>query len=186
MVEAALPDLLRRAQAGQPEAIGALFDQHHAAIFRFLWARLGERALAEDLTGEVFVRMLQALPNYQPTAPFRAWLYRIARNLLVDHYRRSAQRPTTELAAVETVAAPEADPLRLTDEALTAARLRQALAGLEDAQRETLTLRFLAGYSLAETAAALDKTEGAIKALQHRGLAALRRVLAEESTQVLP
>jgi len=81
-------DLAALARRGDVNAIGALYDRHHEALFRYIWSRVGERETAEDMTGEVFTRMLAALPRYQPTAtPFRAWLYRIAHNLVVDHYR---------------------------------------------------------------------------------------------------
>lgn len=171
------------AQRGDMQALGALYDQHQDAIFRYLWARLGERPLAEDLTGEVFTRMLTALPNYRPEAPFRAWLYRIARNLLFDHYRRQPRAPLP-LHSAEAHSAPDADPVTLAEATLTVERLHRALAALEENQRDVVTLRFLSGFSLQETAAALNKTEAAIKALQHRGLAALRLALSAE--QVTP
>jgi RNA polymerase sigma-70 factor (ECF subfamily) len=173
-------ELVSRAQRGDTEAAGQLYDQHQAAIFRYLWARLGDHSLAEDLTGEVFLRMLGALSNYRAqAAPFRAWLYRIARNLLVDHARRSEVRAALPLEAAEAHGALEADLLTLVDHRLSRAQLHHALGRLDEAQREVVTLRFLAGLSLNETAAALEKTEAAIKALQHRGLATLRQALAE-------
>lgn len=176
--------LIARAQRGDVEAIGTLYDQHQNAVFRYLWARLGQRPLAEDLTGEVFMRMLTALPNYRPTAPFRAWLYRIARNLLIDHYRKRGQATTLPLETAEPQPAADADLLTVVEQTLTINRLQKALAHLEETQREVVTLRFLAGLSLQETAAALDKTEAAIKALQHRGLAALRQALTEEQVSL--
>jgi RNA polymerase sigma-70 factor (ECF subfamily) len=179
MVDPHRPDIILRAQRGDVDAIGTLYDQHQDAIFRYLWARLGERQTAEDLTGDVFMRMLSALPNYRPTAPFRAWLYRIARNLLVDHFRKHAQAPVP-LHHAEVRVAPEADPVTIAEQTLTIERLHRALLKLDEVQREVVTLRFLSGLSLQETAAALEKTEPAIKALQHRGLAALRQALAEE------
>lgn len=174
-------DVVARAQKGDADAVGLLYDQHQEAVFRYLWARLGERQTAEDLTGEVFLRMLGALPNYQVTAiPFRAWLYRIARNLLVDHYRRTGARPSLPLEVAEAVRAPDPDPLVRVVQQLSVEKLHRALARLDDAQRDVVTLRFLSGLSLQETAATLEKTEAAVKALQHRGLAALRQALADE------
>lgn len=173
-------ELVVRAQKGDVEAVGLLFDEHQAAIFRYLWARLADRHTAEDLTGEVFVRMVTALPGYQVTSvPFRAWLYRIARNLLVDHYRRTGPRAPLPLQAAHDQSAPESDPIQLAEQRLSLAQLQRALAGLDEAQRDVVALRFLSGLSLAETAAALDRTEAAVKALQHRGLAALRQALTE-------
>lgn len=172
-------DWVTRAQRGDGRAVEQLYDFHHPAILRYLWARLGDQALAEDLTGEVFLRMVAALPGYRPqTAPFRAWLYRIARNLLVDHVRQAGRRPAVPLEAAAAQPDAGADIAALVEHRLTQAQLHQALGRLDDAQREVVTLRFLAGLSLNETAAALEKTEAAVKALQHRGLAALRQALA--------
>jgi RNA polymerase sigma-70 factor (ECF subfamily) len=174
-------EIVARAQRGEPEAAGLLYDAHQAAIFRYLWFRLGERETAEDLTGEVFIRMLEALPRYRPTAtPFRAWLYRIARNLAIDYGRRAGQTTTIALEEVLAEHDPAHDPAQQVDQRLSLEALRTALAKLEAEQREVVTLRFLAGLSLRETAAVVDKTEAAVKALQHRGLAALNQTLNEE------
>ena len=174
------PDIVARAQQGEAQAIGALYDQHHEALFRYVWARVGERQTAEDLTSDTFLRMLAALPRYRPAqAPFRAWLYRIAHNVVIDHYRQAAHRKTVPLADVEQHAAPHADPAAHIDETLTLERLHRALPQLDGAQGEVVALRFLSGLSLQETAAVLGKTEMAVKALQHRGLLALRQALTE-------
>jgi RNA polymerase sigma-70 factor (ECF subfamily) len=174
-------EIVTLAQRGDVQAIGALYDQNHEALFRYVWARVGEKQLAEDLTGDVFMRMLDALPRYRPSgAPFRAWLYRIARNLLVDHYRKAKTRAAAPLNEAEARSAPDDDPTFMIEQKLSVEHLQRALAGLDDMQREVVTLRFLSGLSLQEAAAALDKTEAAVKALQHRGLAALRDALHEQ------
>ena len=178
MAEPGQTDLVTRAQGGDAEAIGQLYDQHHEALFRYVWARVGERPLAEDLTGEVFMRMLNALPRYRATtAPFRAWLYQIARNLLVDHYRKMSGQSLVPLHEAETTGVEAGDIATLVEQQLTLERVHQALARLDETQREVVTLRFLSGLSLQEVAAALGKTENAVKALQHRGLMALREML---------
>lgn len=180
MAEPGGADLVARAQAGDAEAIGQLYDQHHEALFRYVCARVGERQLAEDLTGEVFMRMLNALPRYRATAaPFRAWLYQIARNLLVDHYRKVSGQVMLPLQQAETAEVEPGDIAALVEQQLTLERVHQALVLLDETQREVVTLRFLSGLSLQEVAAALGKTEAAIKALQHRGLAALREILTQ-------
>ncbi len=171
-------ELVTRAQAGEADAIGRLYDQHHTEIFRYLWARVGERPLAEDLTGEVFIRMLTGLPRYRPSAaPFRAWLYQIARNLLIDHYRKIGKRTMVSLSHAETIKDGTPELVTLIDQRLTMERVHRALTRLDEAQREVVTLRFLSGRSLQEVAQTLNKTENAVKALQHRGLATLRQVL---------
>ncbi|MFZ6028718.1 MAG: RNA polymerase sigma factor [Chloroflexota bacterium] len=155
-----------------------LYQAHHAHIFRFIWSRLHDVQQAEDLTGEVFYRMVSHLPGYrQRDIPFRAWLYRIARNLLIDHHRKErithAPIETAEKKAGEVSAEERVETL------LTLARVQQALTTLEPQLREAVELRFLAGLSLEEVALTMDKSVAAVKALQHRGLVALRARLKE-------
>lgn len=169
------PELISLAQQGNDEAIGALYDAHCLAVLRYFQARLGHRPTAEDLTGEVFRRMLTGLPRYRAIdLPFRAWLFRIAHNLLVDLYRRENGRTMVPLAEVENVSDGEADPVSTVEHKLTMEHAYQALSELEPPQRDVLALRFLSGLSLKETALALSRTEDAIQALQRRGLMALR------------
>jgi RNA polymerase sigma-70 factor (ECF subfamily) len=170
-------ELVTRAQRGEVNAIGRLYDRHRESIFRYLWIRLDDRPLAEDLTGDVFMRMLDALPRYRVQGlPFRAWLYRIAHNLLVDYFRKMNHQATVPLDAVEEQGT-EDDPDRTIEHRLLSERLQVALLRLEPTQCEVIVLRFLAGLSLQETALTLGKTEAAIKALQHRGLSGLRQAL---------
>jgi RNA polymerase sigma-70 factor, ECF subfamily len=170
-------ELIARAQRGEVNAIGRLYDRHRESIFRYLWIRLDDRQLAEDLTGDVFMRMLAALPRYRLQGlPFRAWLYRIAHNLLVDYFRKMNHQATLPLDAVEDQGT-EDDPGRTMEQILLSERLQMALLRLEPTQCEVVVLRFLAGLSLQETALTLGKTEAAIKALQHRGLNGLRHAL---------
>jgi RNA polymerase sigma-70 factor (ECF subfamily) len=180
MAEPEMAALAARAQRGEVDAIGALYDQNHAALFRYVWSRVSDRALAEELTGDVFMRMLAALPNYRPSAaPFRAWLYRIAHNRLVDYYRKENGHTAVPLEQAEAQSA-EDDPAALVEQTLTVERVHRALADMDEPQRAVVALRFLSGLSLEETATVLNKTESAVKALQHRGLAALRKALAQE------
>jgi len=175
------PDLVARAQGGDVDAIGALYDQHHESIFRYVWLRVGDRHLAEDLTGDVFMRMLAALPHYQAVGlPFQAWLYRIARNLLVDHYRKENNRVSVPLDTIEDSYEGEEDPTSAFDRKLDTQRLHRALSQLDQSHREVVVLRFVSGLSLREVALTLDRTEAAVKALQHRGLVALRLTLSQE------
>jgi len=185
MPEQSDTDVVLRAQGGNVDAVGALYDQHHESIFRYVWARVGDRRLAEDLTGDVFTRMVAALPAYRPTGlPFRAWLYRIAHNRLVDHFRQDSRRAPIPLDAIEDERAGEDDPLSTVEQKLDVERVQRALLQLDQTHREVVMLRFVCGLSLKEVALALDKTEGAIKSLQHRGLTALRHALAQEQVAV--
>lgn len=175
------PEVLALAQRGDEAAIGVLYDSHCQAVFRYFKARLGYQQTAEDLTGEVFRRMLTGLPRYRAIdLPFRAWLFRIAHNLLVDHYRQESGHTVVSLQDAENVSADEINPASVVEQKLTMEQAHRALSDLEPAQRDVLALRFLSGLSLKETALAMSRTEDAIKALQRRGLAALRVSLAME------
>ncbi|MCB9422126.1 MAG: sigma-70 family RNA polymerase sigma factor [Ardenticatenaceae bacterium] len=171
-------NLVVRAQKGDVDAVGALYDAHHQPIFRYVCSRVGDRLLAEDLTGEIFTRMVTGLPDFTPTAvPFRAWLYRIARHLIIDHHRLENGRIDSALDAIENSDSESDPPGVIVDQQLTQERIRAALARIDSAQQEVVILRFIAGLSLAETAQTLDKTVPAVKSLQHRGLTALRAFL---------
>ncbi len=173
--------VVARAQMGEAEAVSLLYEAHQPAIFRYVWSRLQERRAAEDLTGEVFLRMLEALPRYRSsTTPFRAWLYRIARNLIIDWGRRNRHDRLATPEETQADPAPDSDLEHKVEARLSLEALRAALMQLEASQREVVTLRFLAGFSLHETAAAVNKTEAAVKALQHRGLAVLSQILNQE------
>ena len=174
-------EVVTRAQGGDVDAIGALYDQHHDSIFRYVWSRVGDRHLAEDLTGDVFAQMLTALPNYRPSGtPFRGWLYRIAHNRLVDHFRKENLRARVPLDAIEDRRADDGDPTSTVEHRLDVERVQRALSHLDGSHREVVVLRFVCGLSLKEVALALDKSEAAIKSSQHRGLTALRQALAQE------
>ena len=172
-------ELIVKAQKGESGAAGRLYDRHHLSIFRYIYARTSHRQVAEDLTGEVFIRMVRHLPNYEERGiPFRAWLYRIAGNLIKDYYRRNKNVPLP-LSVVEEIKAPVTAPDRIVEQVLTMASVQRALATIDETQRDVVILRFLAGMSLKEVALTLDKSVGAVKSLQHRGLAALRIALKQ-------
>ena len=168
--------LLARLRANDDTALAELYDQFAPAIYAYCYRRVGERHMAEDLTSDVFVRALAAIQKgrfAQTSLP--AWLYRIAHNLVVDHYRRANPDivPLEEWApAPDNV--PEAVRRRQQQE-----WLGNAMQQLTDEQQQTLALRFGQGYSAIETARLMGKTEEAIRALQHRALAALRRIMGE-------
>jgi RNA polymerase sigma-70 factor (ECF subfamily) len=180
--------LVRAAQAGDGAAFGVLYERHFDRIYGYLAYHLGDPDAAEDATGQVFLRALEALPRYRPTgAPVRAWLYRIAHNLVIDAHRRRHRRPETTLIdghADGLVADGHADGRRLGDPAgwLAEKVAREALVAAVDdltaLQRQVILLKFAGGMSNAEVAAVLDRTEGAVKALQHAGLRSLQRRLA--------
>lgn len=178
MLEMQKVDWLIRAQRGDPVVLGELFERFYPGVFRYLYYRVGDKHIAEDLTSEVFLRVLSALPGFRPqTIAFRAWIYQIARNLSIDHYRRSNHRQELELG--EDLPVESADPLKMVEQGLTAERLYQALTMLPDSQRDVIILRFINGMPIGDVAQALHKSEDAIKGLQRRALNALRDQLAE-------
>jgi RNA polymerase sigma-70 factor (ECF subfamily) len=179
-------ELVERAQSGDVAAIGELYDRHHQDFFRFAWSRLGNRQAAEDLTGDLFTRMVKNLGGYRLGAvPFRAWLYRIARNLVVDYHRKHGRYQQVSLDQTENVAQLLGEdghspyPETAVEKQLTFDQVRKALESIDETQREVVILRFLAGLSLKETADTLQKSVPAVKSLQYRGLAALRIATSE-------
>jgi RNA polymerase sigma-70 factor, ECF subfamily len=173
-------DVIARAQRGSPEHTGMLYARYYQAIYRYLFYRTGDEQTAEDLTGEVFLKMVQALPAYRfETTPFQAWLFQVARNLAIDHYRRNSAHPVIEVN--EDLDRDESDLESDTDIRLTSDCLAKALGQLEETQRDVIVLRFIEQMPIAAVALVLHKSEDAVKALQRRGLIALRRLL--ESTE---
>ncbi len=178
MAEVTHGDPIQRARMGDQNAIGALYEQYHLPVFRYLYYRTGDLHAAEDLTAEVFIRMIRSLPGYQPRdVPFLAWLFQIARNLSIDHYRKAGSGRMVPLE--ETLPARNADPTHAVDRRLTSQKLAEALHTLNDDQRDVIVLRFVTGMSIGETAQALAKSEDAVKGLQRRALTALRQILSE-------
>lgn len=181
MASSSISDVITRAQSGDLDALGELFDLHHQAVFQYLRSRVNDHHLAEDLTGEVFKRMLTNLYQYRTrTQPFRAWLFRIAHNLMVDHFRREGKHLHPPLVEQEFPDDDEGNPVLKVEMNQAVEQVFQALAVLEPLQRDVLALRFLSGLSLQEVAFILNRTEDSIKAHQRRGLAALRIALAQD------
>jgi RNA polymerase sigma-70 factor (ECF subfamily) len=168
--------LILQAKQGDKQAIAELYSGHVDAIYRYVWPRVRDDAVAEDLTAQVFLKALEGLPAYEPSGkPFLAWLYRIAYARVVDHWRKQERRATLPLD--DTLPAREPRPgelLEAEDDWITAIDL---LAQLTDDQQEVLMLRFIGEMSLSEVAETMGKTLGATKAVQHRALASLARLL---------
>ncbi len=171
-------DLILRAQNGDTAVIGAIYERYHISVYRYLYYRIGDRQAAEDLTSDVFLRMIRSIPAYRPrSVTFQAWLFQIARNIAIDHYRKMKFRNHAELE--ENMADKEDSLDASVDRNMTSTHLKQALARLTEDQRDVLVMRFVANMPIAQVAQALHKSEDAIKSLQRRGLFALRAILAE-------
>lgn len=173
-------ELLTAAMNFDEGALGELYDRYEAKIYSYIYRRTGEPALAEDLTAQVFLKMLEAIrKNKAWQSSFSGWLYRIAHNLVIDYYRR---RDRQQQVSIDDMIIPaEGDsPVRFAELRLDAEKLRSAIRSLTDEQAEVLSLRFFEGYSISEVATMMDKTDGAIKALQYRAVATLRHILEKE------
>jgi RNA polymerase sigma-70 factor (ECF subfamily) len=169
-------DLVFRAQKGSAEAIGELFELYHQPIFRYLYYRTSDPNTAEDLTGDVFLRMVRALPGYRiQNLPFQAWLFQIARNVAIDHYRKNSNHPEVEFH--ENIPAAAGDPDTVLELTLTSEILKQALIRLNEDQRDVILLRFVEQMPIALVAQTLHKSEDAVKGLQRRALMALKEYL---------
>jgi len=169
------PALRERAAALDPAALSEIYDLFSGKIYSYIYHRTGDGAASEDLTGEVFVRMLEAIQQDRTwTATLQGWLYRIAHNLVVDHFRRQSKRDGPELD--ERWMAPVM-PAQTFEGLFYSNQLRAAMRHLTEEQQQVIVLKFVEDLPNAQVAEILGKTEGAIKALQHRGLAALRRVM---------
>jgi RNA polymerase sigma-70 factor (ECF subfamily) len=173
-------ELVARGQQGDRDALEELYLIHFDRIYSYLHVSVGNRHDAEDLTTQTFLKMLEKIGTFKwQSAPFSAWLFRIAHNLAMDHFRArrrwqpeeevpeqpGEEEPSAELTAMQTIG--RESMLKLIDR-------------LSPEQQQVLTLKFVFNLPNAEVAAILDKTEGAIKSLQHRALVSLQKQIAQQ------
>jgi len=179
MDDETLDRLVAEAQRGNPEAFGRIFDAYAGPIHRFIASRVNRPSDAEDLTQLVFVKALEALPRYEARGiPFGGWLFRLARNAIIDQAR--TRRDHLSLVAAVTRETEDAGPEAMAALRDDLDRVARALIELTDDQREVIELRFFAGLSVHETADAMGRQDGTVRGLQFRALAALRRSLGIE------
>jgi RNA polymerase sigma-70 factor (ECF subfamily) len=177
-------ELVQRAQAGNADAFGELYDRYVDTVFRYISYRVGSRQVAEDLTSETFLRALRRIGSFTwQGRDVGAWFVTIARNLVADHYKSSRYRlevttddVTESGARLDAADSPEGAVL----ESMTNKVLLEAVRQLNAEQQECIALRFLQGLSVAETAKVMGKNDGAIKALQYRAVRSLGRLLPED------
>jgi RNA polymerase sigma-70 factor (ECF subfamily) len=168
--------LIQRAKKGDPSAFAELYDQYQPAIYRYIFYRVDDVATAEDLTSEVFVRLVEKIDRFAYRGrPLLAWLYTVARNLVTDHHRQA--RRSLPLSLDNRLVAEATDPEETVEHRLTQHRLAAAIARLTEDQRQVILLKFIEGLDNETAARMLGKSIGAVKALQHRALAALRHIL---------
>ena len=180
--------LVKKAQEGDQSSFALLYERFFDQIFRYVSFKTGSPTEAEDITGEVFVRMIESIHRFKWQGhPFSSWLFRIAHNLIVDYFRRNGKKALVPLGgAADNLQSAQVDVDSRIDVELAMEEIRRAMAALTDLQRDVISMRFAGGLSVAETARAIGKKDNAVKALQHAGLKKLRKTLAaEESLPVL-
>jgi RNA polymerase sigma-70 factor, ECF subfamily len=180
--------LIERAQAGDAQAFAAIYDRYMDTVFRFVYFRVGNRQVAEDLTADTFLRALRRIGSFTwQGRDIGAWLVTIARNLLFDYFKSAPYRLSVTLGDIEgaakehleAAALREATPADEVVTHLSNVTLLTAVKQLNPEQRECIVLRFLQGLSVAETAAAMGKNDNAVKALQYRAVRTLARLLPD-------
>ena len=169
--------LLADARRLDPDALAQIHDAYYAPIFRYIAFRVTDREVAEDLTSEVFARLLAALRDRKsPRDALRSWLYGVAAHVVSDHYRQQYRAPQVDLD--DDIASSDHDPAEMIESKLRQEDLKSAMQELTDEQRHVLALRFGAEMPIRDVARTLGKTEGAVKQLQARAVAALARKLS--------
>lgn len=178
-VERSERDLIDRARIGDPTALAVLYDAHYSRVYGYIRYKVSHQEDAEDLTQEVFIRMLDALDRYQHRgAPFRSWLMQIAANLVRDHYRRKGTTVaalSVDVSELDLVG--DGDPADKVELQLALEEVTGALHLLTDTEREVMLLRYVADLNIAETAAATGKNENNVKQLTFKALGKLRKAL---------
>lgn len=175
--------LLEQAKRFDPDALRALHHRYYEPVYRYVHFKVSDPQASEDLTSEVFLRMLEALKRGKMwhTTP-DAWIFGIARNVVADHYRHQSRRPQVSLDERLTVP-DEKSPIQQVLSVEQREELAHAIAGLTEEQRDVVLLRFMEGLSINDVAQVLDKTPGAVKGLQHRALRALSGAMQAFSSE---
>jgi RNA polymerase sigma-70 factor (ECF subfamily) len=177
-------ELVQRASAHDPTAFAELYDAYLDKIYKYIFYKVGNPQDAEDLCEQVFMKAWEAIGRFTWQGfPFSSWLYRLAHNLVVDHYR--TRRDTTPLSTIIATPFEPADQRNAFHQTLDADELEGAISKLTSEQRQVICLKFIEGYENSEIASMMDKNESAIRALQYRALHSLMYILAAEEERSL-
>ncbi len=169
-------DLVKRAQAFDAAAFEALYQAYYPKVYNYGFLQMGDVQAAEDLASDVMLKMIESINKYHFRGlPFGAWVFRIARNRLIDLHRRRRRRGEVDLS--ETLSSALASPQALAERALERGQLQVALKHLTDEQRQVIVLKFIEGFDNRSVGKIMARSEGAVKSLQHRALGSLRRLL---------
>lgn len=173
-------ELIKRAKECDPSAFAVLYEHYYQDVYNYIYHRVANIHLAEDLTSEVFLKVLESIDSFTFRGiPFSVWLFRLTRNLMIDYFR-TGPKPV-DLPLEEGMLSAEGGADDALERKLTQQQLARALSNLTEDQQEVVVLRFVDGFSNTEVGQILGKSEGAIKALQHRALSSLNRILEEVS-----
>jgi len=157
-------------------AIAGLFEEYYDKVVRYIYIRISDQPEAEDLAGEVFLKALKSMGSYRGSAEqLRFWIFKIARNIVIDHYRKMSKRKTVNLDDVEIADSTNVE--EIAEQRLQIGELTKAMKQLTEAQREVIGLRFFAGLSSAETAQILGKSSGAVREMQCDAIQRLRKLM---------
>jgi len=175
--------LVQRAKQGDREAFAQLYEEYFDRIYRYIAFKTGDRVEAEDMTQQVFLNALDAISSFKwKGISFSAWLYRIAHNLVVDYLRKKPKRAATLVS--ESPAGSDGNPQLMAEHSLDIERLLSACQRLTEPQRQVISLRFAGELPIAEVARIMGKSQGAVKALQHSAIVALRKALLGTDEEV--
>jgi len=174
-------DLVRRAQRQDNKAFAQLYEAYFDKIYKYVSFRVRNEMEAEDMTQQVFMKVLNSISSYKSQgAPFSSWVYRIAHNLVVDFMRQQNKKATVDIDGLQLVS-PAEDPQHKIEREMDMEELKKASMRLTSLQQEVLSLRFTGELSINECARIMGKSEGAVKALQHSAVLALRKALVVNS-----
>jgi RNA polymerase sigma-70 factor (ECF subfamily) len=160
-------------------ALASLYTSYYPRVYNYAFLQMGDVQAAEDLASDVMLRVLKSIGSYRPKGPpFSAWVFRIARNKLIDVHRQRKRRGEVDLR--QPPADTQMGPQDLAERALDRGQIQIALKYLTESQRQVIVLRFIEGFDNASVADILGRSQGAVKSLQHRALTSLRRILSED------
>jgi RNA polymerase sigma-70 factor, ECF subfamily len=176
--------IVSRASKGESQAFGLLYDHYQPQIYRFVVLKVGRREEAEDITHQVFLAAWKSIPGYEHMGnPFSSWLYQIARNQIIDHYRSKKTDVDLEEPAAQAIASHD-DLESDAHMRMEFQKIQVALKELSSDYQDVIIMRFIEEQSIKEVAAALGKSEGAVKLMQHRAIKELKKILGDTSETI--
>ena len=178
--------LIKKAKNQDREAFGTLYDVYMDRIYRFIFLRVSKKSDAEDITQKVFIKAWQSIDRYEirKNVPFSSWLYRIAKNTVIDYYRTEKNHSAIEDIPEHEISEEAKDHEKAADDTLKFNQIKEALSELTDNQQDIIIMKFVEELENKEIAEILDKTEVAIRVTQHRALKKLRKIIKKEQEDI--